>query len=40
MLSMMLDKRWVKRDRHSRALDITAVGKRELATRLGVRVAE
>lgn len=36
LLSMMLDKRWVKRERQARALGVTAIGKRELATRLGV----
>jgi len=35
MLSMMLEKRWVKRERHSRALGVTAIGARELAIRLG-----
>lgn len=38
LLSMMLDKRWIKRERQSRALEVTAIGRRELAARLGVRL--
>jgi len=34
ILSMMIEKRWVKRERHSRALAVTAIGARELGTRL------
>lgn len=38
LLSMMLERRWLKRERQSRALSVTAIGQRELATRLGVRL--
>jgi DNA-binding transcriptional ArsR family regulator len=38
MLSTMLEKRWVKRERQSRALAVTAIGARELSVRLGVDV--
>jgi DNA-binding transcriptional ArsR family regulator len=38
LLSVMLERRWTKRDRDSRALSVTAVGTRELAIRLGVRL--
>ena len=34
MLSMMLEKRWVKRERDSRALAVTAIGAREIKIRL------
>lgn len=37
-LSMMLEKRWVKREMHSRALIVTAIGRRELDIRLGVHL--
>ena len=37
LLAMMLEKRWVRRERHSRALSVTAIGTRELAIRLGLR---
>jgi DNA-binding transcriptional ArsR family regulator len=39
ILSMMIEKRWVKPERHSRALSVTAIGRRELATRLGFDAA-
>ena len=39
LLSMMLDRRWVKRERRARALGVTAIGRRELATRLGLSAA-
>ncbi|HXE59407.1 MAG TPA: helix-turn-helix transcriptional regulator [Gemmatimonadaceae bacterium] len=38
LLDLALARRWVTRDRHSRALLITALGQRELATELGVRL--
>lgn len=38
LLSMMLEKRWLRRERHSRALGVTAIGARELAARLGLRM--
>jgi len=38
LLTTMLERRWTKRDRDSRALSVTALGKRELALRLGVRL--
>jgi DNA-binding transcriptional ArsR family regulator len=38
LLSMMLERRWVTRERHSRALTVTAIGRRQLAMLLGVRV--
>jgi hypothetical protein len=34
---MMLEKLWVRRERHSRALSVTAIGTRELAIRLGLQ---
>jgi DNA-binding transcriptional ArsR family regulator len=34
LLTMMIDRRWVKRERHSRALSVTPIGRRELACRL------
>jgi hypothetical protein len=40
MLSMMLEKRWVKRERQSRALGVTAIGRRELAVHLNLRFDE
>jgi DNA-binding transcriptional ArsR family regulator len=36
LLSTTLEKGWVRRDRHSRALAVTALGSRELACRLGL----
>jgi DNA-binding transcriptional ArsR family regulator len=36
LLTTMIDRRWLKRERHSRALRITAIGTRELASRLGL----
>lgn len=39
LLAMMLERRWVKPERHSRALSVTAIGNRELATRFGLRLA-
>jgi len=38
LLATMLERRWAKRERHSRALGVTAIGRRELAIRLGVRL--
>lgn len=38
LLDLALARRWVTRDRHSRALLITALGQRELAKELGVRL--
>lgn len=40
LLAIMLERRWTKRERDSRALSVTAVGRRELATRLGVRLED
>lgn len=40
LLSAMLEKRWVKRQRDSRALEVTVLGRRELAARLGIAVVE
>jgi hypothetical protein len=37
LLSTMLARRWVKSDRHSRALSVTAIGHRELASRIGLQ---
>lgn len=36
LLSLLIERRWVKRDRHSRSLSVTAIGNRELAARLGL----
>lgn len=38
LLSLALRRRWLSRDLDSRALNITAAGRRELAARFGVRV--
>jgi DNA-binding transcriptional ArsR family regulator len=38
MLSLMLEKRWVRRERDTRALAVTPIGTRELGVRLGVRL--
>lgn len=38
LLDVALRRRWVVRDRDSRALDVTTLGHRELAARFGVRV--
>jgi DNA-binding transcriptional ArsR family regulator len=38
LLAMMLERRWTKRERDSRALSVTAIGRRELARRLGVQL--
>jgi DNA-binding transcriptional ArsR family regulator len=38
LLAMMLERRWVKPERHSRALSVTAIGNRELARRFGLRL--
>jgi hypothetical protein len=39
LLSLMLERRWLKRERHSRALSVTAIGRRELAVRFGIRLS-
>lgn len=39
-LVMALKKRWVLQELHSRALDLTALGRRELKTRFGVEIGE
>lgn len=36
LLALALKQRWVKPDRHSRALGLTTIGRRELRSRLGV----
>jgi DNA-binding transcriptional ArsR family regulator len=36
--SMMVERKWVKDERESRALRITAIGRREMAMRLGIRL--
>ena len=38
LLDVALKRRWVVRDRDSRALDVTALGHRELSARFGVRL--
>lgn len=38
LLTLALDRRWVARERDSRALRVTPLGTRELATRFGVRL--
>jgi DNA-binding transcriptional ArsR family regulator len=38
--SMMVERKWVKPERDSRALSITAIGKRELPRRFGIRLGD
>jgi DNA-binding transcriptional ArsR family regulator len=38
LLSTMLAKRWVRSDRDSRALSVTALGRRELSSRIGLQL--
>lgn len=38
LLDLAFDRKWVARDRRSRALHVTAVGRRRLISELGVRV--
>jgi hypothetical protein len=38
LLALFVKKKWVAAERDTRALRVTALGTRELATRLGVRV--
>jgi hypothetical protein len=40
LLSTMLARRWATRERDSRALSVTALGRRELAAHLGVRMED
>jgi hypothetical protein len=40
LLEVALKRRWVRRDRDSRALVVTAIGCREITTRLGVPASE
>jgi hypothetical protein len=40
LLTLALEKKWVVEDAHDRALTVTLHGRRELATRFGVRSQE